>query len=165
MYILLQKQINTQEDLFFSDAVDHADKLKIKQFNELLHSEHKNSFFRHQISSYKSKDEYGNFVYNVETSIFKTVEQARAYFNALTNSQEEIRLKTRDWNQQHKILTNVEILNITDRKSVKELSNCLTNTCERFGGKCNEETGCSTVPFAKEYAASKKQFPIKVVSI
>lgn len=163
MYILSMKQINTKEDLFFSDVASPEQREAMKQFNQFLYETHKSSFYTRKTETYKERDEHGNYVFTVKVSIFKTIEQARKYFNSSINSLEPIRLQTRDWNQAHKILTKVEIINNIDGTISKQLSNCLENTCERFGGKCDENNGCSTVTFAKEYKS--KIFPIKVISV
>ena len=160
MFILSTKQINTKENVFFSDS---ADRQKVRAFTENLFTANKNYFFKYQQFITKEIDEEKNFVFHTKIGIFKTLNQAIDYFNQLTESQEPIRLEAREWNQHNKILSKVEVLNIITGLPVRQLTNCLTNTCERFAGKCDETNGCSTVPFAKEYANSRKPFPIKVV--
>jgi hypothetical protein len=158
MFILSMKQINTKEDLFFGDV---ADKEQLRKFKEHLFNVNKDLFFRYQQEITKERDEDNNFILHTKLGIFKTLQNARDYFNQMTDSQESIRLESRAWNQQHQILSKTEIIDLSNNSKTM-LLNCVENVCERFGGKCNEETGCSTVPFAREYK-NKKQFPIKVV--
>lgn len=159
MFILSTKQINTKEDLFFGDV---ADKEKLRQFKEHLFNTNKSYFYRLSVEITKERDEYNNFVFHTKLGLFKTLNQARDYFNQMTDSEEPIRLQSREWNQQHQILSKAEIINLYDN-SRTSLLDCVENVCERFGGKCDENNGCSTVTFAKEYSKSKKPFPIKVV--
>lgn len=156
MFILQMNLINTKENKFFQDTTND-----MPQFLESLIQKHNKSFFRKEVRFYRLK-ENDTFVLRTNIGIFKSVESARQFFIDLTDSEEEIRLKARSWNQENKILTRVEVINIIDNKSIRQLLNCLIGTCERFGGTCDEHNGCSTVTFAKEYQ-NKKQFPIKVV--
>lgn len=159
MFILSIKAINTKEDSFFSDF---ADKQKLHVFMDSLFELNSSSFFIKSIEFKRERDEDNNYVSNANYGIFKTIEQARSFFIQLTESVNPIRLEFRDWNQKNKILSKAEIIDASTKKPVRELLNCVANTCERFGGVCNETNGCSTVPFAKEYK-NKKPFPIKVV--
>ena len=152
------KQINTKEDSFFGDYAEHQ---KILSFNENLFTANKNYFFKYQQQIAREIDEENNFVFHTKLGIFKTLNQARDYFNQMTDSQEPIRLESREWNQQNQILSKAVIINLYNNE-ITSLLDCLENVCERFGGVCNETNGCSTVPFAKEYK-NKKPFPIKVV--
>ena len=160
MYILSMKLINTKEDVFHRDIGD------VQEMNKLMQDlliKNKKYFFKHKLEVTRERDEEDNYVLHTKLGIFKTVTYARDFFVEITDSAELIRGEARAWNQQNKILTKVEVINIIDNSSVRQLLNCLTNTCERFGGKCDETNGCSTVLFAKEYANSRKPFPIKVV--
>lgn len=155
MFILSMKQINTKEDSFFAYV---EDKEQMRQFRENLLTINKNLFHKYEYSTTKERDEHNNFVLHIKLGLFKTSNQARDYFNQMTNSQEPIRLQARAWNQQNKILSKAEIINLSDN-STTNLIDCIENVCERFGGKCDENNGCSTVPFAKEY----KLFRIKQI--
>jgi len=158
MFILSMKQINTKEDLFFGDS---ADKRQLRQFKDYLFNANEDLFFRYEQEMTRERDEDNNFVFHTKLGVFKTLQNARDYFKQMTDSQESIRLASRAWNQQHQILSKTEIIDLSDNSKTM-LLDCLENVCERFGGKCNEETGCSTVPFARAYK-NKKQFPVKVV--
>ena len=160
MFILSLKAINTKENSFFPDF---GDKEKLRVFMNSLFELNSSSFFKRTIEFARQRDEDNNYVLNARYGIFKTVDDARSFFNQLTESENPIRVEFRDWNQKNKILSKAEIIDIKTNKPVKELLNCISNTCERFGGKCDETNGCSTVPFAKEYAKNKKPFPIKVM--
>ena len=154
------KLINTTEDLFHRDIGDES---ALTDFMKNIINQNKTHIFKLQIDVTRERDEDNNYVLHTKVGIFKSIESARKLFVDITDSQEPIRQEARAWNQQHKILTKAEIVNVIDRKPVRQLLNCLTATCERFGGKCNEETGCSTVTFAQEYVRNKKPFPIKVM--
>jgi hypothetical protein len=156
MFILSTKQINTKQDFFFGDV---EDKQKSRQFREHLFNLNKHYFHKYEYSTTKEHDEYNNFVSHTKFGLFKTADQARDYFNQMTNSQEPIRLEARAWNQENKILSKAVIINLSDNSTIN-LLDCVENVCERFGGKCHENNGCSTVSFAKEY----KLFRIKQIS-
>ena len=158
MFILSMKQINTREDFFFGDT---ADKQKLMQFQTNLMALNHHYFVSNYVEVSKERDEHNNFVFHKKQGVFKTLNYAREYFNQLTDSQDPIRLESRAWNQQHQILSKTVIIDLSNNEETS-LLDCLENVCERFGGKCNEETGCSTVPFANQYARSKKLFPIKL---
>ncbi len=160
MYLLSMKLINTKEDLFHRDVGD------VQEMNTLMQNlliENKKYFFKHKLEVTRERDEEDNYVLHTKLGIFKTVTYARDFFVDYVDSTELIRDEARVWNQHNKILSKVEVINIITGLPVRQLTNCLTNTCERFAGKCDETNGCSTVPFAKEYANSRKPFPIKVV--
>jgi hypothetical protein len=160
MFILSTKQINTKQDFFFGDV---EDKQKSRQFREHLFNLNKHYFYEYEYSTTKERDEYNNFVSHTKFGLFKTSNEARDYFNQMTNSQEPIRLEARAWNQENKILSKAAIINLSDNSTIS-LLDCVQNVCERFKGNCNENNGCSTVTFAKEYAKSIKLFPIKTIS-
>lgn len=144
--------------MFFGDI---ADKQQLHFFRHKLISKN-NSYFQELFSEITREiDEEHNFVLHTKLGYFKTVELARDYFNQQTDSTDPIRLASREWNQQNQILSKAEIIDVRTGKPLQIL-NCLENICERFGGTCDEQNGCSTVTFAKEYQ-NKKQFPIKVV--
>jgi hypothetical protein len=152
------KQINIKEDFFFGDV---ADKEKFMQFQTNLIALNQHYFLSNCIEVSKERDEHDNFVFHKKQGVFKTLNYARDYFNQLTDSPDPVRLESRAWNQQHQILSKAVIIDLSNNEEIS-LLNCLENVCERFGGKCNEETGCSTVPFANQYARSKKLFPIRL---
>ena len=160
MFILSLKAINTKEDSFHRDF---ADEEKLRAFMQSLFELNKNSFFKHFIESSRERDEDNNYVMHNKIGIFKTELQAKSFFDQLTNSEDPVRIESREWNQQHEILSKANIIDVKTNTSIRELLNCLSNTCERFGGKCDETNGCSTVPFAREYTKNKKPFPIKVM--
>ena len=159
MYILSFKSINTKEDLFHRDVADFNN---LNSFMNSLLNNNKNLFFRTQIETTRERDEDNNYVLHTKIGIFKTIQSARSFFNLMTESTDPIRIESRNWNQSNKILSKAEIKDLNNIV-VKNLLDCIANTCERFGGICNETNGCSTVPFAKEYAKNKKPFPIKVL--
>jgi hypothetical protein len=147
MYILSIRQTNIKEDVFFADNPDNA--TLSRKFNDLLYEQNKELFHSYQIRVLREVDENGHFVYHRQIGYFNTAQNARDYFNIHTNSNEKIRLLSREWNQSRNILSAAEIVDL-DTNSKTLLLDCLQKVCERFGGQCST-SGCSTVHFVERF--------------
>ncbi len=147
MYTLSIKQINTEEDVFFGDNPNN--RILLTKFENLLHRRNQHLFADYCVNKTREVNQDGHFVFHRKIGNFKTQQDAKEYFNIYTDSRKEIRILSREWNQNRRVLSTAEINVVgTDTKIV--LLDCLKSVCERFGGQCST-SGCSTVHFVEQF--------------
>jgi len=148
MYTLSLKQTNTKENVFFGDNPNNE--VHLKKFFNFIYKKNKHLFSSYYSEVTREVDANGYFVHHKKIGYFNTEQDAREYFNIFSNYRKEIRILSREWNQQRRILSTAEITNCFDIKRPIILLDCLQRVCERYGGQCHD-SGCSTVYFVEQF--------------
>lgn len=149
MYTLSLKQTNIKENVFFGDNPNN--RTALRKFFNLLYRRNKHLFVgEYYTTSLREIDKDGYFVAHNVIGYFNTEQDAREYFNIFNNARKEIRILSREWNQQRRILSTAEIVSCYNTNYRITVLDCLQKVCERFGGKCHE-SGCSTVHFVEQF--------------
>ena len=150
-YILELNHINPNENLFFQTSSDPEHLARYKEYITPILKKHKAK------GTWTNTDAYENRVIkyiqrsgtvwqrNILIYHFVSIDSATEFFQDLIADGTEYRRLLRDWQQEHRILAEVNILDKA-KNVIEVIHACQTHKCMRFGSCPTENSGCATTP-------------------